>query len=112
MKKITTKQRLQELAAINNPFKQEVNEFIDSGTKAVAQKAFGRTTLDTTQAIEDGYYALTDNLPNLINDLEKAAKEIQSEPDSADEVTLIRREAEIYRKVQELIDQSVLGSVL
>jgi hypothetical protein len=115
MKINITKQRLQELAAINNPFaeKSELSEFISTPEKEAAKKAFGKVDQNTAQAIEDGYYALADNLPNLINDLEKAAKEIQATPPySADELKMIKKEAELYRKVQELIDKSVLGSIL
>ena len=120
MKTNSTKQRLQELAAINNPFvgKGEgrataLSEFISTPEKEAAKKAFGKVDQNTAQAIEDGYYALTDNLPNLINDLERAAKDIQATPPySADELKMIKNEAELYRKVQELIDKSVLGSIL
>ena len=93
-----------------NTFRQFLTE---GEIEAAAQKAFGKTTVTTSQAIEDGYYALTNNLPNLINDLEKAAMEIQSElPYSADELAIIKKEAKLYRQIQTLIDQSVLGSVL
>jgi hypothetical protein len=90
-----------------------LSEFISTPEKEAAKKAFGKVDQNTAQAIEDGYYGLTDNLPNLINDLEKAAKEIQATPSySADELKMIKNEAELYRKVQELIDKSVLGSIL
>jgi len=99
------KSRLMELASLD--------EFISTPEKEAAKKAFGKTDQVTAQAIEDGYYALTDNLPNLINDLEKAAKQIQAVPPySADELKIIKNEAKIYRQVQELIDKSVLGSIL
>lgn len=117
----TSKQRLQELAAINNPFvgKGEdrataLSEFISTPEKEAAKKAFGMVDQNTAQAIEDGYYGLTDNLPNLINDLEKAAKEIQATPDGRYSALakIAINEANIYRQVQELIDKSVLGAIL
>jgi hypothetical protein len=115
----TSKQRLQELAAINNPFvgKGEdrataLSEFISTPEKEAAKKAFGMVDQNTVQAIEDGYYGLTDNLPNLINDLEKAAKEIQATPRYSALAKIAINEANIYRQVQELIDKSVLGAIL
>ena len=64
--------------------------------------------------IEDGYYALADNLPNLVNDLQKAYNMLKAKHKDQhhSEVIAVSRELEIFKKIEALIDGSVLGSVL
>ena len=65
-------------------------------------------------AIEDGYYALTDNLPNLVNDLQKAYNVLKAKHKDQHhpEVLAVDRELKIFKNIEALIDKSVLGSVL
>jgi hypothetical protein len=75
---------------------------------------------DLLGAIEDGYYALTDNLPNLINDIQKAIKLHEkanpaspiSNPTSVDELKALENELTIYKSIQKLADMSAIGTVL
>jgi hypothetical protein len=62
--------------------------------------------------IEDGYYALADNLPNLVNDLQKAYNTLKAKHKDQHhpEVLAIDRELKIF--IEALIDGSVLGAVL
>jgi hypothetical protein len=78
------------------------------------------TSEDLLGAIEDGYYALTDNLPNLINDIQKAIKLHEkanpaspiSNPTSVDELKALENELTIYKSIQKLADMSAIGTVL
>ena len=65
---------------------------------------------DLAQAIEDGYYALTDNLPNLVNDLAKAARAVSNVSPQAK--AIMQKELKIYRDIEALLNSSVLGAVL
>ena len=64
--------------------------------------------------IEDGYYALADNLPNLVNDLQKAYNTLKAKHKDQHhpEVLAIDRELKIFKNIEALIDGSVLGAVL
>jgi iron-sulfur cluster repair protein YtfE (RIC family) len=65
------------------------------------------------QSIEDGYYALTDNLPNLINDIQKAIKiHAKSLPVDMEEIKALRNELKIYNDIRTLIDESTFGALL
>jgi len=71
------------------------------------------TSEDLLGAIEDGYYALTDNLPNLINDLQKAIKlHAKINPKDMDQIAVLQNELKIYKGIQTLVDESAIGSVL
>lgn len=118
----TSKKRLQELAAINNPFveKNEVAKWqanaeeVDADKlKQVIRKANSMDS-NTVAAIEDGYYALVDNLPNLVNDLEKVVKMMRNAGSLNDNELLETAIAElkIYNDVLKLTDLSALGKIL
>ena len=107
MKHQTTKQRLRELAAINNPFVNEMDA-MSQGDKMALQSAVNVLDPTTAGAIEDGYYALTDNLPNLINDLQKSVSKI----DNPRAKKVMEKELNIYKQIKQLVNQSMLGAVL
>tara|TARA_R110000803_G_scaffold206423_1_gene273656 strand:- start:950 stop:1666 length:717 start_codon:yes stop_codon:yes gene_type:complete len=69
---------------------------------------------DLLGAVEDGYYALADNLPNLVNDLQKAYNILKAKHKDQhhSEVIAVSRELEIFKNIEALIDGSVLGAVL
>ncbi len=63
--------------------------------------------------ISDGYYALADNLPNLINDIQKAIKiHAKSLPVDMEEIKVLRNELKIYNDIRTLLDESTLGTIL
>ena len=62
----------------------------------------------TAGAIEDGYYALTDNLPNLVNDLQKGISKL----DNPRAKEAMEKELSIYKQIEQLVNQSMLGAVL
>lgn len=114
MKHETSKKRLQELANIEG----NVNEiqYSESDKQALtgAIESLGQLPGlqgdDLAQAIEDGYYALTDNLPNLVNDLAKAARAVSNVSPQAK--AIMEKELKIYRDIEALLNSSVLGAVL
>jgi hypothetical protein len=107
MKKEVSKQRLMEMAGITD------EAVFAQGDQEALKATFPNLPTGVAGAIEDGYYALTDNLPNLINDLQKAVKhhEAQGDPQSKG-VSLLRQELEIYKNIEKLVNQSMLGAVL
>jgi len=65
------------------------------------------------EAIEDGYYAMADNLPNMINDIAKAIKiHAKALPADMQESKALRDELKIYNDIQALLDKSTFGSLL
>ena len=79
----------------------------------VMRGVIGKVDEDVLNAIEDGYYALTDNLPNLINDIQKAIKiHAKSLPADMEEIRVLRNELKIYNDIRTLIDESTFGSLL
>ena len=71
------------------------------------------TSEDLLGAIEDGYYALTDNLPNLINDIQKAIKlHAKINPKDMNQIKALQNELKIYKGIQALIDDSAFGTFL
>ena len=65
------------------------------------------------QSLEEGYYALADNLPGLIKDLEELEKMLSSSPStSSEEKQAIKNEVKIYKDIQVLMDMSALGKLL
>lgn len=73
----------------------------------------GKVDEDVLNAIEDGYYALADNLPNLINDIQKAIKiHAKALPADMEEIKVLRNELKIYNEIQTLIDKSTFGQLL
>ena len=93
-------------AAIN----QGVNEMdaMSQGDKMALQSAVNVLDPTTAGAIEDGYYALTDNLPNLINDLQKGV----NKTDNPRAKKVMEKELNIYKQIEQLVNQSMLGTVL
>ena len=72
-----------------------------------------KTGGNTLEAIRNGYYALSDNLPNLINDLQKAIKlHAKINPKNMDQIAVLQNELEIYKGIQTLVDESAIGTVL
>ena len=122
----TTRQRLQELAAINNPFNEDVNEITYSDADKDALKGAFDTMQNrpgdrqkkrdahfTIEGIKDGYYALTDNLPDLISKLEEAIKIHAAElPRNMDQAKALQKELKIMKDIQTLLDGSVIGAIL
>lgn len=131
------KSRLQELAGIKKPLNegniwdrnedgsmptladttaryaamnQGVNEMdaMSQGDKMTLQSAVNVLDPTTAGAIEDGYYALTDNLPNLVNDLQKGISKI----DNPRAKKAMEKELSIYKQIEQLVNQSMLGAVL
>ena len=89
---------------------QGVNEMdaMSQGDKMALQSAVNVLDPTTAGAIEDGYYALTDNLPNFINDLQKGISKIDN-PRAKD---MMEKELSIYKQIEQLVNQSMLGGVL
>jgi len=134
------KQRLQELAGIKKPLNEgyawERDEngalpTLESSTAKHAESLKEASTNDldlmrgairkidsqgegvVIESIEDGYYALSDNLPNLINDIQKAIKiHAKSLPADMEEIKALRNELKIYNDIRTLLDESTLGSLL
>ena len=76
--------------------------------KMALQSAVNVLDPTTAGAIEDGYYALTDNLPNLVNDLQKGISKI----DNPRAKEAMEKELSIYKQIEQLVNQSMLGAVL
>ena len=65
------------------------------------------------QSLEEGYYALADNLPGLIKDLEEVAKVVKGDPrNQSENLMAIQNEIKIYKDIQTLMDMSALGKLL
>lgn len=81
--------------------------------KSAISKVQGQGEGVVIEAIEDGYYALADNLPNLINDIQKAIKiHAKSLPADMQEIKALRNELKIYNDIRTLLDESTFGSLL
>lgn len=79
----------------------------------VMRGVIGKVDEDVLNAIEEGYYALADNLPNLINDIQKAIKiHAKVLPADMEEIKVLRNELKIYNDIRTLIDESTFGSLL
>lgn len=78
------------------------------GDEMALQSAVNVLDPTTAGAIEDGYYALTDNLPNLVNDLQKGISKI----DNPRAKKVMEKELSIYKQIEQLVNQSMLGAVL
>ena len=118
----TTKQRLMEIAGLAteaHPMTWQANakssdpETLKAALVAMNDSQDDITSEDLLGAIEDGYYALSDNLPNLINDLQKAIKiHAKINPKNMDQIEVLRNELNIYVDIQKLTEMSAIGSVL
>ncbi len=113
------KQRLQELAGIKEadlglrqpndpePLSAIMDDIGGMPNQGVAKSG------TVAQSLEDGYYALADNLPGLIKDLEDVAKLVKGDPRTQSEnLMAIQNEVRIYKDIQTLLDQSALGKLL
>lgn len=67
-----------------------------------------------SQNLKDGYYGITDNLREAIENLEEAVKAASSDKTGAtpETVTALNRELAIYEKIGELLNESQLGVIL
>ena len=101
---------------LRNIIKEEISRQTDINTlKQVIRKANSYDS-DAVAAIEDGYYVLADNLPNLIEDLQKVVNVMK---DDGDEliyrgrafVEATENELKIYKEIQALLDMSALGKI-
>ena len=111
----TTKQRLMEIAGLATEATAGKSdpEALKAALVAMNDSQDDMTSEDLLGAIEDGYYALTDNLPNLINDLQKAIKvHAKINPKDMDQIGVLQNELKIYKGIQTLVDESAIGSVL
>ena len=71
------------------------------------------TSEDLLGPIEEGYYAIADNLPNLINDIQKAIKvHAKINPKDMDQIEVLRNELNIYMDIQKLTEMSAIGTIL
>tara|TARA_R110000764_G_scaffold227247_1_gene317246 strand:- start:76 stop:432 length:357 start_codon:yes stop_codon:yes gene_type:complete len=116
------KQRLQELAGIlhtatiNEGYAENLGEASTNDLdlmKSVIGKLNQSDEGNTIEAMEDGYYALADNLPNLINSIQKAIKiHATVNPKDMQEVKVLQNELKIYNDIRTLLDESTLGTLL
>lgn len=103
------KSRLQELAGLETEATTNDLDLMRGAIRKIDSE--GEGTL--IQSIEDGYYALTDNLPNLINDIQKAIKiHAKKLPVDMQEIKALRNELKIYNDIRTLIDESTFGQLL
>lgn len=125
------KQRLQELAGIlhtatiNEGYAENLEE-ASTNDLDLMKSVIGKlnqsdetnnlavkTGRNTIEAMEDGYYALADNLPNLINSIQKAIKiHATVNPKDMQEVKVLQNELKIYNDIRTLLDDSTLGTLL
>ena len=104
------KSRLQELAGIKEIQLGLTNPNDPEPLSAIMDDV---ASIDQHSAMEDGYYALTDNLPGLIKELEDVAKLVKGDPRTQSEnLMAIQNEVRIYKDIQVLLDQSALGKLL
>ena len=107
------KSRLQELANIAIKENKTNADDLKAAVVAVNDSQDDMTSEDLLGAIEDGYYALTDNLPNLINDIQKAIKlHAKINPKDMNQIKALQNELKIYKGIQALIDDSAFGTFL
>ena len=107
------KSRLQELANIAIKENKTNADDLKAAVVAVNDSQDDMTSEDLLGAIEDGYYALTDNLPNLINDIQKAIKlHAKINPKDMNQIKALQNELKIYKDIQALVDDSAFGAFL
>ena len=72
-----------------------------------------KTGGNTLEAIRNGYYALADNLPDLINSIQKAIKlHAKVNPKDVQEMKALQNELKIYNDIRTLLDESTFGAIL
>lgn len=125
------KQRLQELAGIlqtatiNEGYTENLEEAstdaLNATKRAISKinqsdetnNLAVKTGGNTLEAIRNGYYALADNLPNLINSIQKAIKiHATVNPKDMQEMKALQNELKIYNDIRTLLDESTLGTLL
>jgi len=125
------KQRLQELAGIlqtatiNEGYADDIKEAstdaLNATKRAISKinqsdetnNLAVKTGGNTLEAIRNGYYALADNLPNLINSIQKAIKiHATVNPKDMQEMKALQNELKIYNDIRTLLDESTLGTLL
>jgi len=105
-------EKIANLVKENTPGKSDP-EALKAALVAMNDSQDDMTSEDLLGAIEDGYYALSDNLPSLINDMQKAIKvHAKINPKDMDQIGALQNELKIYKGIQALIGESAIGTVL
>ena len=100
------------------PSSANMNQSDDSHAFYTAVEALGELpgvqSATLIQALEDGYYALADNAPVVVTQLELALKALNSKMHRGKDghLEILQKELKIYQDIRVLLDGSVLGTVL
>ena len=100
------------------PSSANMNQSDDSHAFYTAVEALGELpgvqSATLIQALEDGYYALADNAPVVVTQLELALKALNSKMHRGKDghLEILQKELKIYQDIRALLDSSVLGTVL